>query len=384
MKGLNCNHAGFRKGWGIVCVTITLWAIQGAARATDVRIKDIATVDGVRTNELLGVGLVTGLNGTGSKAPITREFAVNMIQRFGLRADPVLRRLLREDTRQKTDNLSVVTVSAKLPIFKQPGQTLDVTVATFDDAKSLQGGVLIMTPLLGVDSEVYAVASGPLKVGGFSFSGQGASVQKNHTTTAVIPGGAVIEKQVPYPFGLCPQLRILLDHADFTTAGHIAEAINRYSPGAAFAQDAGVIRLVVPDLFRGRVGDFLSHIESLPVAPDVVARVVINERTGTVVIGEHVRLSKAAITHANLAVVTAETPEVSQPAPFSNGETTVVPRTEIDVTEESNPVRLLEDSVTVGDLADALNALGASPRDLASIFQLLKSAGALHAQLEFQ
>ena len=350
----------------------------------EVRIKDITSVAGVRSNQLVGMGLVTGLNGTGGKNPETRQFALNMLQRFGLRADPTIRAQLRNDSKLKTDSLSVVVVTANLPAFAKKGSVLDVTVSTFDDASSLQGGQLIMTPLFGVDDEVYAVASGPVSIGGFSFEGQAGSVQKNHPTTGRMAGGATVEKETCTPIGEDGFVGLLLREPDYETASRIGQAINIVHPDSARVTDASTVEVAVPVQHQLDVPSFLSLIGQLPVKPDVKAKVVINERTGTVIIGARVKLSPVLITHANLAVITAETPVVSQPAPFSDGETTVVPRTDLQVIEEKNPVSVIDETATVGDLARALNALGVTPRDLSSIFQQLKAAGALHADLEFQ
>ncbi len=350
----------------------------------EVRIRDITEVEGVRTNQLVGLGLVTGLNGTGGKSPITRQLAMNLIQRFGLRVDPEIRARLRNDTSEKTDNLSVVTVTADLPAFARNGQTIDVLVSTFDDAKNLAGGQLIMTSMKAVDGEVYAVASGAISTGGFAFSGDAAGAQKNHPTTGRIPNGATIERETCTPIGQNGVVRMLLRQSDFETARRIALAINTEYPAVARAIDSATIEIHVPALNADDVPAFIGRVGNLKVIPDRPARVVINERTGTVIIGENVRLARVLITHANLSIMTAETPEVSQPNPFSQGETAVVPRTQMDVIEEKAFVNQIERQATVGDLATALNALGVTPRDLSSIFQQLKESGALHAELLFK
>ncbi len=357
-----------------------------AAPSFDVRIKDISRVAGFRKNKLTGMGLVTGLNGTGSKNPVTRQFALNMLERFGLRGDPEQREQIRTQALDKTDNLSVVTVTAEVDVMHHKnGNAIDVTVSTFDDASSLQGGVLMWTPLYGVDGEVYAVASGPLSIGGFSFSGDAATVQKNHPTTGRISGGAIVEKELCLPdFQNTSEFRLNLNEPDLETASRMAHSINQFWPGHARLVDAGVVEILIAPPYRNNPNQFIAMIQSIRVVPDTRARVVINERTGTVVVGDHVRLSRVAITHANLSVITGETPSVSQPAPFSRGQTTVVPRTNINVLEESGSVNVIDRSVTVGELARALNALGVTPRDLSSIFQQLKAAGALHGELEFQ
>ena len=360
----------------------TLAAVRGVA--SEVRIKDITDVGGVRPNQLTGMGLVVGLNGTGGKTAATRRFAVNLLQRFGQRTDPTVRALLENNTQMKTDSMSVVVVTAELPAFARAGSRIDVVVSTFDDASNLQGGVLILTPLLGADGRTYAVASGPISTGGFSFEGQAGSVQKNHPTTGRIPNGAIVEEETCTPLGEGGLLTLQLREPDFETARRLAESINRQLPTAARVIDASVVAIRVPHEYQADVPGLIGALGSLTVQPDVVARVVINERTGTVIVGDNVRLSRVLITHANLAVMTAEAPQVSQPAPFSDGETTVVPRTEINVQEEQSRVNLVDTIVTVGDLAQALNALGVSPRDLSAIFQQLKESGALHAELEFK
>ncbi len=358
----------------------------GSNSQFSVRIKDLTRIQGRRTNKLTGMGLVSGLNGTGSKNPVTREFALNMLERFDLRSDPLSRAEIRRRGLDKTDNLSVVTVTAEVDVtLHRQGNPIDVTISTFDDATSLQGGVLMLTPLFGVDGEVYALANGPVSVGGFSFSGEAASVQQNHPTTGRIPNGATIEKDI------CDTLlthtdrfRLNLTSPDLETASRMVNAINGFWPGYAQMLDAGVIEVRVPEPYMQRQNQFMALVQSIRVVPDSEARVVINERTGTIVIGQNVRLSKVAISHANLSVVTSESPMVSQPAPFSEGVTAIVPRTSIDVQEGTAPVQVIDQPVTVGDLASALNAMGVTPRDLSSIFQQLKVSGALHAKLIFE
>ncbi len=367
-----------------LAIALFLMTLMTAFADAQIRIKDITNVAGVRENQLTGIGLVTGLNKTGGKNPETRQMALNLLQRHGLRASAEVRAALRNDTRFRTENMSVVLVTADLPAFARKGSRLDVTVSAFDDASSLYGGVLVMTPLMAVDGEVYAVAAGPMAVGGFSASGQSASVQKNHPTVGRIANGATVERETCTPIGRDGHINLLLQDPDYETASRIGQAINIVYYGAARVADAGTVEVLIPPPFQVDVPNYLSLVGRLTVRPDVRARVVINERTGTVVVGERVRLSPALVAHANLTVVTAETPEVSQPAPFSEGETTEVPRTELDVAEEKKKLTLLDRSATVGDLAAALNALGVTPRDLSSIFQQLKASGSLHAELEFQ
>ena len=368
----------------VVACMVTILSMGVSTAWSDVRIKDITTVAGHRTNQLVGLGLVTGLNGTGGKSPITRRFAMNLEQRLGVRSDPQVRSGLDNDTTRKTDNVSVVVVTADLPTFARSGSKIDVLVSAYDDASSLQGGVLIRTPLTAVDGEAYAVAAGPVSIGGFSFGGQAASISKNHPTTGRIPSGGIVERETCTDIAADGRFQLLLQTQDFETSRRIATAINRPFPASARALDPGTVDVVVPGQFLGNVPNFLGEIGNLRVTPDVPARVVINERTGTVIVGENVRLSRVLITHSNLTVTTAESPEVSQPAPFSDGVTAIVPRTDVGVTEDGMPVSEVDPNVTVGDLASALNALGVSPRDLSSIFQQLKESGALHAELEFK
>jgi flagellar P-ring protein FlgI len=354
------------------------------ARAGEIRIKDITEVEGLHGEYLVGMGLVVGLNNTGGKSPITRRFATNMLQRFGNRIDPEVRSRLRNDTREKTNNVSVVTVTATLPPMKRVGQKIDITVSAFDDAVSLFGGQLIFTPLYGVDDEPYATASGPVSLDSISAGGAAATVQKNHPTTGRIIDGAQVVKTIPATIVSDGRVHLLLREPDFETASRISLAINELLPCTSRTLDSSSIEITVPPTDEADVTAFLAKIGQLRVQPDVRARVVINERTGTIAIGENVRLSRVLITHSNLAIFTREQPEVSQPAPFSQGETTVVPRTELDVVEEDRKILEIEETATVADLAQALNALGVAPRDLGVIFQQLRDAGALHAELEFE
>jgi flagellar P-ring protein precursor FlgI len=382
--GKRLRSRRIRAEWVVVCALLIVQNMASAA-GTEVRIKDITEVEGDRINQLTGMGLVTGLNGTGGRSPVTRQFALNLLQRFGQRFDPLLRTNLRNDAKDRTDNLSVVTVTADLPPGRLPGDTIDVIVSSFDDAESLLGGTLIMTPLFGVDGEVYALAAGPLSSGGFSFDGQAASVQKNHPTAARIPNGATIELETRSTLGAGGHVRLMLKYPDYETARRIAEAINAEYPASALQWGDTGVDIRVPQEYLGDIAGFVGLVGELLVVPDARAVVVINERTGTVVIGENVKLSRVLITHANLAIMTSETPEVSQPLPFSDGETQVVPRTQVDVIEEEGlPVTMIDEQATVGDLAQALNALGVTPRDLSAIFQMLKESGALHADLEIK
>ncbi|MBX3444707.1 MAG: flagellar basal body P-ring protein FlgI [Planctomyces sp.] len=373
-----------RARWASLLAFAALVALTSRADATDVRIKDLTDVEGVRENYLTGLGLVVGLNNTGGQSPTTRQFATNFLQRYGIRLDPEVRRRLRTDTRERTNNVSVVTVTARMPPFRRAGQTIDVMVSAFDDALSLAGGQLILTPLSGVDGVEYAIASGPVSVDSFTATGAAASVQKNHPTSGRIINGATVEQEICTDFAVNGRMRLLLRDPDFLTASKVTKAVNLWSPHCARAVDPGTVELRIPPAYASDATTFLASVGAIRVQPDVKARVVINERTGTIAIGENVRLSRVLITHANLAIFTKEMPEVSQPAPFSEGETVVVPRTEIDAVEEDRPLFEIPETATVADLAEALNALGVPPRDLGVIFQQLRDAGALHAELTFE
>ena len=373
-----------------VCIWVMLAVACSPAVAEEdlhpdlmVRIKDITTLSGEHPNLLTGYGLVAGLNKTGGKSESTKRLAINMLQSLGLRANPQTRAFIQQ-AKEKTDNLSVVLVTATLPPHAKIDQTIDVTVSAFDDASSLNGGVLASTELTGVDGQVYVLAAGPISTNGGSFGGQAGNVTKNHPTTGRIVNGGVVEKEVPVSVFQAGEFRLLLRQPEYETAKRIAAAINTKFPYSALVADPACVRV---RLGRNSMADpyrFVSACGNLMVQPDTIAKVVINERTGTVIIGGHVRVTQAAIAHGNLIVSTTETPEVSQPAPFSEGETTVVPRTQIDVVEQGGPINVVGSTITVSDLAATLNALGVSPRDLSSIFQMLKASGDLHAELVFQ
>ena len=348
-----------------------------------VRIKDITTIRGEHPNTISGFGLVTGLAGTGGTTPTTKQFASLLLQKMGNRADPVLRENIQR-SQEKTDNMSVVRVTVVLPAHSKNGQKLDVIVSAFDNAKSLNGGVLAETVLEGVDGTVYAIASGPVSLNGGDFGGKSASVIKNHPTTGRIPMGAIVEEEIPCRIFEGDVFQLLLRNPQYATADRMSRAINQYSPGSAAVLDPATVAVRLPSSALGDPYRFISECQDLFVVPGNTARVVINERTGTIVFGSDVKLSKVAITHGNLIISTAETPEVSQPNAFSEGETTIAPRTSVDVMEQPGAISVIEENVTVGDLAASLNALGVSPRDLSSIFQTLKESGALHAELELK
>ncbi len=339
------------------------------------RLKDLAALEGVRENQLVGYGLVVGLNGTGdsAKTQFTVQSLVSMMERLGVSVDR---------SQVKVDNVAAVMVTAGLPPFARTGNALDVLVSSIGDADSLVGGTLLMTPLKGPDGQVYAVAQGPLVVGAISFGGKAAQVQKNHPTAGRIPGGALVEREAPTPFAGGEFFVYRLRQADFTTASRMAAAVNReFGAEVARAVDAGALQVLLPESFRGRGVDFMARLEGVEVAPDSLARIVVNERTGTIVMGQEVRIATVAVSHGNLSLVITEQPQVSQPNPFGRGETTVVPRTDIEVKEDEGSLVVMEMGATIGSVAQALNAIGATPRDLIAIFQAIKAAGALHAEL---
>jgi flagellar P-ring protein precursor FlgI len=347
-------------------------------QADGVRIKDVTQVAGERGNQLRGLGLVVGLDGTGGKSLATQQMAVDMLHKLNVSSKIVTE--FKTDNVFKSNNIAMVIVTAELPPFARRGSTIDVTISSLD-AESLQGGTLLPTPIDGLDGESYAVAQGSLSIGGFSGGGQAAKAQKNHLNVGRIPGGATVEREALGEIHCNGVVRLLLRSPDHATARAIARAINARFPRGASTQDPGTVHVRVPKEEMDDVTGLIGEIGLLEITPDAPARVVINERTGTIVAGEHVKISTVAISHGSLHITTAETPQVSQPAPFSRGETTVVPRTEVEVEEKGGELAVVEQSVTVADLARALNSLGVTPRDLISIFQSLKQAGALHAEL---
>jgi flagellar P-ring protein precursor FlgI len=358
-------------------VPVLACAALAVAASPPVRIKDLTDVEGVRGNALVGYGLVVGLQGTGdgTQAEFTVQSLVNMLRRSGVTVSA-------DDVRVK--NVAAVMVTAELPPFARPGQAIDVLVSSIGDAKSLLGGTLLMTPLGGPDGGIYAVAQGAISLGGaFQSGGGGNSVQKNHPTAGRIPAGARVERSVTFQLGSLDSFRLLLRQPDFATSGRIADAVNaHFGAPLALAEDPGGVRIVPPEHLRDSFVSLIASIEALEVEPDVVARVAINEKTGTVVMGADVRISKVALAHGNLTIEVATDYEASQPMPFSKeGDTVVLPQEELLASEGPNQVLTLEDGISVGELVDALNALGVSARDMIAIFEAMRAAGALHAEL---
>lgn len=362
----------------IIFIIVILLFITSLCKYTQaaVRIKDIAYIQGVRDNQLYGYGLVMGLQGSGDSQifRVTRQLAVNIFQKLGV---------LISETDFLSKNVAAVMVTVNIPSFARPGDKLDVVVSSLGDAKSLEGGVLLQTALQGADNEVYAVAQGPLSIGGYNVEGQAQSLRKNISTTAYISNGAIVEKEIHSSILYGKTLSVVLRDPDFTTANRLVEVINNFYPNTARAIDAAVVNILPPKDFQSEdsIVRFVANIEELYVKPDTIARVIINERTGTIVAGENVRISTVAVAHGNLSITISERPEVSQPGALSSGQTTVVPRTDIQVTEEEKKLNVIQEGVTISDVARALNVLGVTPRDLISIFQAIKRAGALHAEL---
>jgi flagellar P-ring protein precursor FlgI len=353
-------------------------ALVAPAQA-NTRIKDIADVEGVRENQLIGYGLVVGLSGTGDSlrnAPFTRQSLEAMLERLGVSTG---------DLNLNTRNVAAVMVTANLPAFGAQGARMDVTVSALGDAKSLAGGQLLVTPLVGADQEVYAVAQGAIAVGGFAAGGaSGSAVTRGVPTSGRIANGALIEREIPFDLAGQNEVRLALRNPDFTTAQRMAQAINgAVGAGAARTLNSGMVAVKRPAAFDGDMVSLLTQIESLPVQPDLSAKIVIDEASGIVIVGDAVRVSKVAIAQGNLTISVDEQPQVSQPAPFAQGETTVVPNSQVQVDEETGGLALVGgDGVPLKGLVDGLNALGVTPRDLISILQALKASGAIQAEIE--
>ena len=343
------------------------------------RIKDLADIEGVRENMLIGYGLVAGLSGTGDtlqNSPFTRQALQTILERLGVNT---------RGANVNTKDIAAVMVTANLPPFATQGSKVDVTVSAMGDAKSLQGGTLLATPLLAADGEVYALAQGPLAVGGFSAQGQAGSVSRGVPTSGRISNGGTVEREVSFRLTDSPSLRLSLRNPDFTTAQRVAQAINRFiGEPAAVASDPATVHLSRPATYAGTIVALLTEIEQLKVEPDLPAKVVIDEQSGVIVMGADVRISTVAIAQGNLTIRVTETPQVSQPQPFSmQGETVVVPRTDIQVDEETGKqLVIVQDGVSLEVLVSGLNALGVGPRDMISILQAIKAAGALQAEIE--
>ena len=345
------------------------------------RIKDLVNIKGVRGNQLIGFGLVIGLSGTGDSATnvfFSIQTVFNMLKKLGITIPS------SEVNQLKFKNVATVMVTANLPPFARTGDRIDVTVSSVGDSKSLQGGTLLMTPLKGSDSNTYAVAQGAISIGGFSVAGQARGTQKNHLTVGRVVSGALIERELPHEFNAKSELIFSLKKTDFTTARRIAQAINdEVKDDVASIMDGRTIRIVVPKFYHNNSSEFVSRIEKLDIEPDTIARVIIDERTGTVVMGENVRISQVAVAHGALFIQIRETPVASQPSPLAEGgETVVLPRTRITVEEGQDKLLVVPKGVSLSAVVNGLNSIGVTPRDLIAILQSIKAAGALHAELE--
>lgn len=359
----------------IIILLLLFWGLVLLSTAEASRIKELAQLEGVRSNQLVGYGLVVGLNGTGDSTDtqFTTQSLVSMMERLGVSVDP---------NKVKVDNVAAVVVTADLPPFARSGSTIDVAVSSIGDAENLAGGTLLMTPLKAADGKIYAVAQGALVNGALAFGGKAAKVQKNHPTAGRIPDGALVEREVPFVFGELVELNYRLKNSDFTTVSRMSEAVNQHFGGSVSrCLDGGQMRVQIPSAYKERVVEFVAELERLDVVPDTLARIVVNEKTGTIVMGEGVRISTVAVSHGNLNLVINEKTNVSQPNPLSQGQTVATPETQVGVAEEAGNLVVLEQGVSIGDVATALNAIGATPRDLIAIFQAIKASGALYADL---
>ena len=363
----------------LLVLALTTLVLGGAAPAWALsRVKDLASIEGVRQNQLVGYGIVVGLNGTGdtlNNIPFTKQSLQAMLERLGVNT---------RGATMRTQNLAAVMVTANLPPFSAQGTRIDVTVSSLGDAKSLQGGTLLVTPLLGADGEVYALAQGSVAIAGFTAEGDAAKVTRGVPTNGRISNGANVEREIAFKLNDARSLRLSLRNPDFTTSKRIAAAINDFM-GADTAEptDPATVTIQIPARYNGNMIRLITEVEQLKVEPDQTARVIVDERSGIIVMGRDVRVSTVAIAQGNLTVTITEQPQVSQPAPLSNGRTVVVPRTGLKVdTGEGNKLALVKEGVSLRELVDGLNALGVGPRDLISILQAIKTAGALQADIE--
>ena len=358
-------------------LAVVLIAMNPVGAGAASRIKDLANFEGVRQNQLIGYGLVVGLNGSGdtlNNIPFTKQSLTAMLERLGVN--------IRGQT-LRTGNVAAVMVTANLPPFGTQGTRVDVTVSALGDSKSLQGGTLLVTPLLGADGNVYAVAQGSVAIGGFSAEGDAAKVTKGVPTVGRISNGALIEREIDFALNRLGQLRMALRNPDFTTAKRIASAVNDFiGQPTAEPLDPSTVQLSIPPKYHGNVVELITEIEQLQVEPDLPAKIVIDERSGVIVMGRDVRVSMVAVAQGNLTVAITETPQVSQPAPFSRGQTRVVPRTQVGVTEDGKKLATIKDGVSLQHVVDGLNALGIGPRDMISILQAIKASGAIQADIE--
>ncbi len=355
-----------------IAALVALFSFNPMAEAA--RIKDVAKVQGVRDNQLFGQGLIVGLNGTGdsTKSDMTIKAIVNMMKNFGITVD---------EKNIKPKNVATVIITAKLPAFAKPGDNIDINVASNGDAKSLQGGVLMQTPLRAANGEVYAVAQGPISLGGYAAGSGGSGTVKNHLNAGLIPNGAIVERGTTTNVAEGGYVRFSLYKPDFTTANRIANRINSSWGRIATASDAGTVSVQVPEGSYDIV-NFIAGLEDLSIDPDQAAKIILNERTGTVVMGGNVGISEVAVSQGGLTVTITKSTDVVQPNPFTYGRPVVTPNTDVKVKEEKANLIVLPASANVGDVVTALNSAGATPRDIMAILQAMQAAGALHATLE--
>jgi len=362
----------------LACATLAV-ALSGSVQsyAAAARIKDIVDIEGVRDNQLVGYGLIVGLNGTGdslNNAPFTRQSLQAMLERLGVNT---------RGESMRTANVAAVMVTANLPAFSTQGSRIDVTVSALGDSDSLQGGTLLVTPLLGADGEVYAIAQGPVLINGFRAGGDGATIISGVPTTGRISSGGLIEREIDFSLGAQRTLRLALRNPDLTTARRVALGINDFiGTAAATPEDPATIRVTLPQGFNGNIVDLLTDIEQLVIQTDQPAKIIIDENSGIIVMGKNVRVSAVAVAQGNLTVTIAESPEVSQPNPLTLGETVVVPRTDLQVEIAGSNLAYVPETVTLQQLVDGLNSLGINPRDLIAILQAIKASGALQAEIE--
>lgn len=361
-----------------LCFGVAIWLVSMIPSHAASRIKDIADFEGIRENQLVGYGLVVGLNGTGdtlNNAPFTEQSLRVMLNRLGAGVG---------EATFSTANVAAVMVTANLPPFATAGSRVDVSVSALGDSTSLRGGTLLVTQLLGAGGDVFALAQGPVAIAGFAVQGQAASIVQGVPTSGRITNGAIIEREIPFQLASLREVRLALRNPDLTTSRRIAKTVNAFiGAGTAEPLDPGTVKLRMRKGFDGNIVDLLTDIEQLIIEPDQVARVVIDEQTGTIVMGRDVKVSQVAVAQGNLTLLVSETPQVSQPGAFSDGETVVVPRTNIQVNENTDAkLGIINEGVTLKDLVDGLNALGIGPRDMITILQSIKASGALQAEIE--
>lgn len=368
----------FNQSFGLVIqrlfLVVTAFTMVFDEVAASSRVKDLAMVAGARDNQLVGYGLITGIAGDGDKNPVyTLQTVANFLQKFGMNVPPAT---------LSSKNVAAVVVTADISAFKKNGSRLDVTVSSIGDAKTLQGGILLQTPLVGPDGEIYALAQGAISLGGISAGNEGASVQKNHPTVAQIVGGALVEREIPAEIVRNNTMELLLREPDFTSSARLATAINKVFTNSSESVDSTTVRVKIPEGLQTSVVDFVARVEAIELDPDMPARIIINERTGTIVATSRIRIAACAVSHGNITISIANTLDVSQPAPFSQtGTTAVTPRTDTKLEEQKASFVTIPELPTIEKVAANLNSLGVTPRDMMAIFQAMKQAGALHAEL---